>query len=233
VQHDWSSRSGSVRFTGMVSRGLVALVGTMLISAEVGAAAPPVPVTFRGPDRDESLLVQGPGIDSNAGVCGAACTLSLSPARYMVTLSSGGKTTSFDVFVQEPSDVVVSPANGFQRGLGLTLMIVGGSVFSIGALTLYVDEQSKLDDRRYGDVDPSYRYRSPDWVLPVEIAGGIGLGVALVGLPIFLLAHPTMKVLPRRTATAQRRTAAMASSRFRLAPSVGPAGAGMRVGWSF
>jgi hypothetical protein len=206
--------------------------------APAAAAAPTpsvatVPVTFRTTIEDGELRIQGPGIEPGGGACGSSCTLNVTPGGYTVMVGSGGSIQSFNVYVRERSEVVVSPPNGFHRGLGLALLVGGGVVFSAGALVLYADLKSRADDERYGDVDSRYRYRSPDWVLPVVIAGGIGAGVTAVGIVLFLTARTSADVLPQRAQAERRRRAASRGSSLSLVPELGPTGGSLRVDWSF
>ncbi len=197
------------------------------------ASGPTVAVTFRTTVDEGDLRIQGPSIAPGGGACGSSCTLNVTPGSYTVLLESGRSIKSFEVYVRGPSEVVVSGPNGFHRGLGLVLLIGGGVVFSAGAFVLYADAQSRADDRRYGDVDSRYRYRSPDWVLPVVIAGGIGAGVTAVGAVLFLTARASADVLPKGAVAARRRRTAARDSKLSVVPEVGPTGAALRVGWSF
>jgi len=212
---------------------LVALFISTKASAQTPAATSQVPVTFRAADAGGTLRIQGPGIAANEGYCPAACTLNIARGNYTVYFSSSGKTTPLNVAVHERSEVVVSPANSFQRGFGLSLILVGGAVAGLGAFAFYYDQTSKLDERRFGDLDSRYRYSTPDWVLPLEIAGGVGAGVAVVGMVVFFTASPSLEVFPKRSATAPRRSVAAHRSRFHLVPALGPRGGGVRLESSF
>jgi hypothetical protein len=197
------------------------------------AAGPTVRVTFRTTVEDGDLRLQGPGLEPGGVACGTSCTLNVVPGGYTVMLGAGGSIKSFDVYVRGPSEVVVSGPNGFHKGLGLVLLIGGGVVFTTGALVLYADQRSQLDDERFCDVDPRYCYHSPDWVLPVVIAGGIGAGVTAVGVVLFLTARASAEVLPRRAEAERRRRAATRGSKFSLVPAVGPTGASLHAAWTF
>ena len=218
-------------------RWLAAFLVGLLISTKAGAQTPApargVLVSFRAEPANATLRIQGPGIAANAGSCPADCVHRIAPGHYTVYYSpAGGKTTPLDVDVREPSEVVVS-SDSFQRGFGLALIIGGGAVAAAGAFAFYYDWKSQFDEDRFGDVDPSYDYSTPDWVLPMEIAGGVGLGVATVGMILFLTAPPSVEVLPRRTATVRHRTIATSRSRFELVPALGPRAGGARFAWSF
>lgn len=143
----------------------------------------------------------------------------------MVSASTGGrKTSTLNVDVRGPSEVVVSPGSPFVRGLGLAFIIVGGT-FALGGLTtFYFDQNLKLQEKRHPD-DPYYAYSSPDWVVPVEILGAIGLAVAIPGVVMFVTTGPSAQVLPARTASSP--------ARFALTPSFGANGGGLRARWAF
>jgi hypothetical protein len=205
---------------------------------DVAATAPPpagplVPVRFRTDVKDGALRVQGPGIAPSGGDCAAACTMSVAPGQYTLYLSAGGSVKSFDVYVRGPSDVVVSGPNGFHKGLALALLIGGGTVFTAGGIVLYTDLKLRADDERYGDVDPRYRYRSPDWVVPVEIAGAVGGVVTVVGVVLYLTARTSVEVLPRQAAADRRGQRAAARPRFTFVPTLDAHGGSVSAGFTF
>jgi hypothetical protein len=197
------------------------------------ASGPTVRVTFRTTVEEGDLRVQGPSIPPGGGACGSSCTLNITPGSYTVLLEAGRSIKSFEVYVRESSEIVVSGPNGFHQGLGLALLVGGGVVLSAGALVWYVDAQKRYEDERYGHIDSRYRYKSPDWVLPVVIAGAIGGGVTAVGAVLFLTARASADVSPARSAAARRRRTAAGASSLSVVPEVGPTGASLRVGWSF
>lgn len=210
-------------------------MGAFLISVKAAAQTPAategVVVTFSTEIRAAALRIEGPGFRSNEGSCQATCTLRIPRGDYTVYLSSDGKTTPLYVTVREPSEVVVS-MDSSQRNIGFALIIGGGAVAAAGGFAFVYDRKSQFDEDRFADVDPSYNYRTPDWVVPMEIAGGVGLGVATVGIILFLTASPSVEVFPRRTATARHRTLATTRSRFDIVPVLGPRAGGVRLAWS-
>ena len=206
---------------------LIVFFGSARASAQDASADPAVPVSFRT-ETGATLRIQGQGL-AKPGVCETACSLNLLPGNYVVYLESGGRMTPLDLAVRERSEVVVSPANPGQRGVGIGLIIAGGTVAAAGALAFYYDVNSKLNEERYADIDPSYEYSTPDWVLPTEIAGGIGLGVAIVGMVFLFTASPSLEVVPQRAAGAPHRNTAAERSRFQLVPLLGPQDRGVGV----
>lgn len=196
-------------------------------------AAPRVSVTFRT-SPDYELAIQGAGLDATADPCGPVCTHSIPPSGYQVHLmASGEKKASFNVNIDGQSDVVVSPGSPFLRGLGMAITVVGATAVGVGAFALYYDADSQQKEDRFGDLDPSMRYRRPDWVIPAMIAGAIGVGVTLGGVAIFVTAKPTVDVLPRGdTAARVRRTVAQRSSLV-LVPAVATRGGELRAQWSY
>ena len=203
-------------------------------SAQAQTPAPAtVPVTVRSPDEGVALQVQGGAIPVGGGKCQAACRLDLTPGNYTVYLSHGGQPKPLSFSVRGQSEVVVTTGSSFQRGLGLALLIGGGTVAATGLAVFYVDQRAKADERRYADVDSSYDYDSPAWVIPVEVAGGMGLATALVGVGLFVTAQPSVKVVPQQGAFALPRPFAFEPSSVRFVPSLGPRGGGLHLALSF
>ena len=189
-----------------------------------------MPVTFHAPGSGASLQVQGGNLGPRAGACASSCTLELLPGKYTIYLSSPKKSTWLAVDLREPSDVVVSSGDGVRRGVGLALMLAGGTLFLVGASLVYTDVRQRI----WAKTDASeLPYHTPDWFLPVEIAGGFGLAAALFGLPFYLSGQPSVRVSPTRAPTAAESRARIRRSRFAFAPAVEPRGGGLRLGWSF
>jgi len=188
-----------------------------------------VPVTFHAPDGGASIQVQGGNLESHAGTCSSSCRLELFPGKYTIYLSTPRKSTWLAVDLREPSDVVVSSGDGVRRGVGLALMLTGGTLFLVGASLVYTDIREKI----WAKTDASeLPYHTPDWFLPVEIAGGFGLAAALFGLPFYLSGQPSVRVSPTRAPTAAESRAGIRRSRFAFAPMIEPHGGGLRLGWS-
>jgi len=103
-----------------------------------------VPVTFHAPDGGASIQVQGGNLESHAGTCSSSCTLELFPGKYTIYLSTPRKSTWLAVDLREPSDVVVSSGDGVRRGVGLALMLTGGTLFLVGASLVYTDIREKI-----------------------------------------------------------------------------------------
>ncbi|HTQ03364.1 MAG TPA: hypothetical protein VMI54_05890 [Polyangiaceae bacterium] len=175
--------------------------------------------------------MQGEGIAPNAGLCFRACTLHLVPGTYTVSFRAGSSMVSRSITVNAPSEVVIDTGGGFQRGLGLALIIGGGTVGFVGAGTLYADQDLSFHSAEDCSVDSTQCYRTPSWVLPVEIAGGIGFGTAVVGIVLFLTAQPSVKVSEPDVAASARASDALA--RLHVTPDVGANHAGLRLDWSF
>ncbi len=133
------------------------------------------------------------------------------------------------VDVQGASEVLVRTGSAFKRGLGFTLMVGGGTLALVGASLIYSDVNSKAAQQELGLHD----YQTPEWFLPMEIAGGIGLAVALVGLPLYLSGQPSVKVIPALEQAEAAPRAITHRSRFAFAPVVGSRGGGLRLRWSF
>jgi hypothetical protein len=170
------------------------------------------------------LNVQGGSLDPSSERCSSPCTLYLEPSAYTVELWSKQSKKAFHLNLREPSEVVLSPGSPFLRGLGMGLMIIGGVPFLIAAGTLYLDTA-----QRNASENNSVPYHSPPWVAPVEVAGLIGAGAALIGVGVFLAAQPKAKVSARVVASARHSLA----SRLVLTPLGVPRGAAMRAGFTF
>jgi hypothetical protein len=206
-----------------------------ITSIAVDARAQPLdaetlPVVLRSADG-AYLRVQGEGIAKGAGLCFRACSFRLAPGVYTVSFPSGGSTTLKPFTVNGPSEVVVSGGSSVQRGIGLALLIGGGTVATAGAIVAYADLDERLTHASLCDLDASQCYHSPAWVLPAEIAGGVGLGVALVGVVVFLTAKPSASVSALREDASARPPSVF--SRMKLMPELGAQRSGLRLDWSF
>ncbi len=180
----------------------------------------------------ESISVQGDGAPPEAGDCSKTCALDLPPGTYTLTFVAGGRTRSRTIAVSEPTEVAVSPGSAAGRGVGLALIISGGTVAVGAAALLYADASLRLQDRRFCSVDPTECYTSPEWIVPVGVGGGaIGLGTAVLGIVFFLAAQPGVSVAPAGIATASRPESAL--SRLHVTPELGRNVSGVRLDWSF
>jgi len=211
----------------------VVALGTLLIGVNARAqalGAEKQPVVFRSADG-AYLRIQGEGIEKGAGLCFRSCTFQLAPGTYTVSFPSGGSMTSKPFMVNGRDEVVVSAGSGIQRGIGLALIIGGGTVFGAGAIVAYTDVELRLRDANLCDVDPQDCYTSPGWVIPAEIAGGVGLGVALTGVVVFLTAQPSVHVSELREDASSGSSRLF--SRLHFTPELSARRSGVRLDWSF
>lgn len=201
--------------------------------AETQPTPATVTVRFHMEGGDTALSVPGAATDSTVGACHGTCTLELTPGKHRLYLSSGGERESLDLTVTGPSEVVVDGGSQGQRQLGLIAMIAGGTATAIGTFAVYYDLENDRWDGTPRDWDPGSRYRRPDWVLPLAIGGAVGLGVALVGVVVFVTAGPSAEVKPLESADAALRSTRASRPALVLKPEVGPSGGRLSLGGSF
>jgi len=68
-------------------------------------------------------------------------------------------------------------------------------------------------------------------VIPAEIAGGVGLGVALTGVVVFLTAQPSVHVSELREDASSGSSRLF--SRLHFTPELSARRSGVRLDWSF
>lgn len=204
--------------------------------------ARPEAVTIFSTETPGSLRVRGPGVEGEDGACPDSCTLKLAPGNYTVVAPDSDDGHVFPVNVPGACHVVLDPGSPALRGLGMGMMIVGGTALIVGLAALYYDVDSRTRPDRRGCTGnvcdeealeaQSHPYRQPSWVVPAMVAGAIGGVVTLGGTAMFVVFRPTVSIMPLEAAGARRRVAGD-GPRFRGLPAVGTTRAGFELTGTF
>jgi hypothetical protein len=212
-------------------------LGVALFGATVSAAPPPsaarFEVTFSTSAAQTKLRLEGPGLAPSGVPCSSACALELQRGTYTVYVGSAGHHSSLPVLIQSPSRVEVRPPSPSQRSIGIGF-VATGCVLGLAGLSAFVFDTASATAAIPGaDGGDGSGYQRPAWITPVEIAGGVGVVAALVGIGL-LTTNPPTAVVRLRAATSQgERSASRRAQLPLLTPVLARGSAGWRLGWRF
>jgi hypothetical protein len=152
-----------------------------------------------------TVEIRGPGIDKPL-TCTGACTFSLEVGNYWLDIRASGRNWTVPIWVTEPERVVIDPPNPGARGIGIALIIVGGSVLSIAGLYAY---GVLLNCGSGSPYQGSAQCRRDEDTLPYALgAVGIGAIVSAVGIGVLVSNNkPSVEVLPAHGNRARREPA--------------------------
>ena len=175
---------------------------------------------FSTKDDATSMQVEGPGLRTPA-VCRGKCTLTLSEGTYSVRIDASGRTWFVPVPVSESRRVVVDAPNSAARGLGIALVLIGGSTLSVAGFVAYVGLVTCTE----GSV------QCDDLAVPYWLAAtGAGALVGAIGIGLIVSNNkPQVDILPAMGSRARREPGTFIG----LGPVQGATGPGLSLRASF
>jgi hypothetical protein len=161
---------------------------------------PPVGLRFPVTLTSGKALVEisGPGIDEPL-TCSGTCSFSLGKGMYWLHIKASREVWNMPLTVTKPERVFIDPPSTTARGVGISLILVGGSILGATLVAGTVIDENCPSDR-------NLECHSREEATPYLLAGfGAGLGLGAVGVVLVVgNGKPSVEVLPATDERARR-----------------------------